>query len=164
MSGSKAKAPKLVGFRAAESLRTEKAYRHWGHDMGYCDTPLDAGLLFASKLKRDINFIGRKALEKLVAQGSQRALFQFLLDDPERYIYHNEPIYYNNEIVGSITTGTYSHSFDAPMGLGWMTIPAGMNVKEFAGQEFQILVCGKRIQAKASTSPMYDPSGGRIRS
>ncbi|MFT5210275.1 MAG: heterotetrameric sarcosine oxidase gamma subunit [Flavobacterium sp.] len=164
MSGSKAKAPKLVGFRAAESLRCEKAFRHWGHDIGYCDTPLDAGLLFASKLKRDINFIGRQALEKSVLKGSQRALFQFLLDDPDLYIYHNEPIYYDNEIIGSITTGTYSHTFDRPMGLGWVTIPAGMNAQAFAEQKFQVLVCGKKIHAKASASPMYDPSSGRIRS
>ena len=52
MSGEKAAAPKLIGFHAAESLRTEKAYRHWGHDIGYADTPYESGLMFASKMEK----------------------------------------------------------------------------------------------------------------
>ena len=36
-----------AGYHALNSLRMEKAYRHWGHDIGDEDTPLEAGLGFA---------------------------------------------------------------------------------------------------------------------
>ena len=35
------------GFRAMLACRIEKGYRHWGHDIGPDDTPLEAGLGFA---------------------------------------------------------------------------------------------------------------------
>src|SRR5256886_12697926 len=38
---------RLAGYHALNSLRMEKAYRHWGHDICDEDTPLEAGLQFA---------------------------------------------------------------------------------------------------------------------
>ena len=37
----------FAGYHALNRLRIEKAYRHWGHDIGDEDTPLEAGLAFA---------------------------------------------------------------------------------------------------------------------
>ena len=102
MSGEKASAPKLVGFHAAESLRTEKAYRHWGHDIGYADTPFESGLMFASKMEKPGGFIGCEALQARLVASSERQLLQFLLESSERFIYHNEPIYLDNQLVGAI--------------------------------------------------------------
>ncbi len=52
-----------AGYRAIESLRLEKAYRAWGADIGPDHSPLMAGLGWAVKLKTDIPFLGREALE-----------------------------------------------------------------------------------------------------
>ena len=52
----------FAGFHALDSLRLEKAYRHWGHDIGDEDTPLDAGLGFACAFDKPVPFIGRDAL------------------------------------------------------------------------------------------------------
>src|SRR5262249_19613087 len=38
-----------AGYYALESLRMEKGYRAWGHDVTPDDTPLEAGLEFAVK-------------------------------------------------------------------------------------------------------------------
>ena len=163
MSGEKAAAPTLVGFHAAESLRTEKAYRHWGHDIGYTDTPLESGLMFASKMNKPGGFIGRDALEKHIESGSDRLLVQFLLDNNERFIYHNEPVYLNDTLVGSITTGTYGHTFDAPVGLGWITLPDPVNADALAEQKCELLVAGEKVGAQISVKPMYDPQNTKIR-
>ena len=174
MSGEKAQAPKLVGFHAAESLRTEKAYRHWGHDIGYADTPLESGLMFASKLKKPGGFIGSEALEQcvnLARANSTRASFmsgerlflQFLLQEDDYFLYHNEPIYLNDKLVGSITTGSYGHTLGAPVGLGWVEMPEGIDRNEFEIQKWQIRVAGNFIDAKVSMQPMYDPRNERIR-
>jgi len=159
MSGEKAKTPKLVGFHAAESLRTEKAYRHWGHDIGYTDTPFESGLMFASRMNKPGGFVGCEALQKRKESGSDRRLMQFLLEDSESFIYHNEPIYLNDQLVGSITTGTYGHSLGAPVGLGWVIQP------EIAAehQRYELLVAGKKISARASLKPLYDPDNIKLR-
>jgi glycine cleavage system aminomethyltransferase T len=50
-TGRRRRAHGLVhaGYHALNSLRIEKAYRHWGHDITDEDTPLEAGLGFAVK-------------------------------------------------------------------------------------------------------------------
>ena len=78
----------LAGFHALDSLRLEKAYRHWGHDLTDEDTPLEAGLGFACAFAKAIPFIGRDAL---LAESARR-LVQFRLLDPEPLLFHNEPI------------------------------------------------------------------------
>ena len=49
-----------VGLKALGSLRLEKGYRDYGHDMDNLDTPLEVGLGFSCDLKKD----GRRGQEK----------------------------------------------------------------------------------------------------
>ncbi len=164
MSGERAPAPTLIGFHAAESLRTEKAYRHWGHDIGYADTPLDSGLLFASQLDKAGGFIGAAALRAKIAAGdNRRVLLQFLLTRNEKFLYHHEPIYLNGALVGSISTGTYGHTLGAPVGLGWVTLPEGMTIAALPEQDWAILVAGEMIAAQVSLTAMYDRENLRLR-
>ena len=72
-----ASSPRLVGSHAGESLRTEKANRHWGHEMGYCDTPLEAGLMFACKLDKPNGFVGREALIQRREDGADGIVYRF---------------------------------------------------------------------------------------
>ena len=53
---------RISGMHALNSLRLEKAFRHWGHDIADEDTPLEAGLGFAVKFEKPGGFIGRDAL------------------------------------------------------------------------------------------------------
>jgi heterotetrameric sarcosine oxidase gamma subunit len=163
MSADNATPPTLYGLHAGESLRTEKAYRHWGHDIAYTDSPFESGLLFASKLEKPGGFIGRDALCEIVKHGAQRRLLQFLLQDSERLIYHNEPIYLNDLIVGAVTTGTYGHTLGGPVALGWVKCEKELSSKLLAEQRYEILVAGKRIAAQASLVPMYDSTSKRVK-
>ena len=147
MSNDRAKAPKLVGMHAGESLRTEKGYRHFGHDIGYTDTPFESGLMFACKPGKPGGFIGRDALIRAVDAGSQRRLLQFSLDDDTAFLYHNEPIFLNGALVGSITTGTYGHTLGRAVGLGWVRFPDGFASEPKSDQKWQILVAGDLISA-----------------
>ena len=52
----------LAGYHALNSLRMEKGYRHWGHDITPDDTPLEAGLGFAVAWDKPDGFIGKDAL------------------------------------------------------------------------------------------------------
>ncbi len=71
------------GYYAIESLRLEKGYRAFGRELTPSENPVEAGLLFACKLKTDIAFLGREAVEKAKAEGPRRKLVGFRVDDPE---------------------------------------------------------------------------------
>ena len=58
-----------AGYYAIESLRLEKAYRAFGRELTPDYNPVEAGLLFACKLKTDIRFLGREAVEKARGRG-----------------------------------------------------------------------------------------------
>ena len=85
-----------AGYHALDSLRIEKAYRHWGHDTTDEDTPLEAGLGFAVKFDKPGGFIGREALLKDRKAGPAKRLLQFRLLDPQPLLYHNEPIWHED--------------------------------------------------------------------
>jgi len=152
-----------AGYHALNSLRIEKAYRHWSHDISDEDTPLEAGLGFAVKFDKPGGFIG---LDTLLAQrdaGVGKKLFQFKLKDPDPLLYHNEPIWHDDQLVGHVTSGAYGHSLGASIGLGYVHIEQGSDPAEMLGGNFAIEVAGVRVPAEASLRPMYDPKNERIR-
>jgi heterotetrameric sarcosine oxidase gamma subunit len=57
-----------IGLHAVNSLRLEKGFRHWGHDIGSEDNLLQAGLSFAAKPDAG-DFIGRDAFLQQKAAG-----------------------------------------------------------------------------------------------
>ena len=152
-----------AGYHALDSLRIEKAYRHWGHDITDEDTPLEAGLGFTVKFDKPGGFIGRDALLRQREQGVQRRLLQFRLLDPEPLLYHNEPVWHRGRIVGHVTSGSYGHTLGGSIGLGYVDTSEVRDVGELLQDGFEIEVAGARIPAEASLRPMYDPGNKRIR-
>ena len=152
-----------VGYHALDSLRIEKAYRHWGHDITDEDSPLEAGLGFTLKFDKPGGFIGREALLRQKENGVARRLVQFRLLDPEPLLYHNEPIWHRDEIAGYVRSGNYGHTLGGSVGLGYLE---GLGTNGLSGIDaagFEIEVAGERVPAEASLRPMYDPENRRIR-
>ncbi|MHA1127839.1 MAG: GcvT family protein, partial [Alphaproteobacteria bacterium] len=108
---------KLCGLHVLDSCRIEKAYRHFGHDITDEDHVLEAGLGFAVKTDKG-EFIGRDAVLAKREAGLEKRLMQFLLNDPEPLLYHNEPILRDGQIVGHLSSGNYGHYLGAAIGLG----------------------------------------------
>ena len=149
-----------AGYHALNSLRIEKAYRHWGHDITDEDTPLEAGLGFAVKWDKTGGFIGREALLRQKSSGYAKRLVQFKLNTPEPLLYHNEPIWQGDSLVGHIRSGMYGHSLGAAVGLGYVIGGAGALLKP---DDYEIEVAGVRHAATASLRPLYDPKNERIK-
>lgn len=154
-----------AGYHAMDSLRIEKAYRHWGHDITDEDTPLEAGLGFALAWDKPGGFIGRDALLAQREAGLRRRMVQFILDDPDKLLYHNEPIWRDGVIVGYLRSGNYGHSLGAAIGLGYVQDPAGGVVDSAFVKDgrYEIEVACERIEAVASLRPLYDPKSAAIR-
>ena len=149
------------GYHALNSLRMEKGYRHWSHDITDEDSPLEAGLGFTVKFDKEGGFIGREALLKQKEEGVERQLVQFRLRDPEPMVYHNEPIWRGNDIVGHVTSAAYGHTLGSSIALGYVH-GLGLDDEE-PGDGYAIEVAGERFAAEASIKPMYDPANDKIR-
>ena len=152
-----------AGFHALNSLRLEKAYRHWGHDMGPEETPFEAGLSFAVKLDKAVPFIGREAVLRRKKAGIGKRLVGFRLVDPEPLMYHHEPIYRNGALVGCITSAAYGHTLGAAVGLGYVNHREAGDRDFILCGDYEIEVAGARVPAVASLSPFYDPKSERVR-
>ena len=145
------------------SLRIEKAYREYGHDMDNNDTPLEAGLGFAVKFDKPGDFIGRDALLRHKESGPLKyRMVQFLLEDPEPLLYGNEIIYRDGKIVGYLQTGTYGFTLGGAMGMGFVENEDGATPDFINSGSYEIDIAGERHPAKASLRPMYDPKNERV--
>jgi heterotetrameric sarcosine oxidase gamma subunit len=154
-----------AGFQALNSLRIEKAYREYGHDMDNLDTPLEAGLGWAVKFDKPEGFIGRDALLRHKENGSLKyRMVQFLLEDPEPLLYGNEIIYRDGVIVGYLQTGAYGFTLGGAMGMGFVENGDGATADFINSGTYEIDIAGERYPARASLRPMYDPEGIRVRS
>lgn len=152
-----------VGMHAMNSLRMEKAYRHWGHDIADEDTPVEAGLGFAVAWDKPGGFIGKEALEEQRQNGVTKRLVQFALDDPEPLLNHNEPIWRGDAIVGHITSGMFGHALGKSLGMGYVEDDGGVDEEFVNSGVYEIEVACERFPATASLRPFYDPKSERIK-
>jgi len=154
---------KHCGYHTLQSLRMEKAYREFGHDLGADDTPIEAGLSFACDFNKSGGFIGKGALLKQKEHGVNKRLVQFLLEDPKPMMYHNEPIYRDDKMVGYTTSAMYGHTLGASVAMGFVNNEAGVNADYINSGTYEVEIAGKRYAAKASLRPMYDPKSERVK-
>ena len=152
-----------AGYHAMDSLRVEKAYRSWGHDLGCEDTPLEAGLGFAVRLDKRAPFTGRDALLAQREKPLTRRLLVFVLDDPEPLLYHDEPIWRDGALVGRIASGAYGHTLGRSVGLGWVAHPEGVTEAFVTSGRWEIEIACERRRARAQQAPLYDPKSLRVR-
>jgi glycine cleavage system T protein len=153
-----------AGYHAMNSLRMEKAYRHWGHDITDEDTPLEAGLGFAVSWAKPNGFIGRDALVSQKESGVRRRLVMLKLDTPEPMLYHNEPIWRDGRIVGRTTSGMFGHTIGRSLAMGYVENGGDVVTADWIGAgHYEIDVATERVPASASLKPFYDPSSSRIK-
>jgi glycine cleavage system aminomethyltransferase T/glycine/D-amino acid oxidase-like deaminating enzyme len=152
------------GYHTLNSLRIEKAYREWSHDIGPDDSPLEAGLGFTCAWNKPGGFIGREALLRQRSAGlPRRRLVQFVLEDPEPLLYHNEPLYRDGERIGITTSAMYGHTLRAAVALAYVGHKDGVRDEYVTGGHYEIETADRRLPAKASLVPLYDPKSSRVR-
>lgn len=158
-----------VGLKALASLRMEKAYRDYGHDIDNTDCPLEAGLGFALALDKPADFIGREAVlarqaANAAAGGMARRMVQVRLLDPGPLLFHAEIVLRDGQPVGYVRAGSYGWTLGSAVGLA-MVEGGGQPVTSewLASGRWEIDVAGTRCAAAVSVRPMYDPTSARVR-
>jgi glycine cleavage system aminomethyltransferase T/glycine/D-amino acid oxidase-like deaminating enzyme len=159
--------PGLVnaGYYAIESLRLEKAYRAFGRELTPDYNPVEAGLLFACKLKTGIGFLGREAVEQARAAGPRRRMVSLVLADPEAMIWGGELVLRDGVAVGQVTSGAWGETLGACVALAYVRHPDGevLTPDLVRAGEYQVNVGGRLYPAAVSLRPPFDPASDRVR-
>jgi len=159
-----------AGYFALNACRTEKGFRHWGHDIAEEDSPLQAGLGFAVDWDKP-DFIGRDVLLRQKQAGiPARRLVQLVLDQDDidaPMMFHEEPILRNGRIVGSTTSGAWGHRLNKSIAMGYITCPdedGGHVTKDWiAAGTYEVEIAWKRYKATAQLGALYDPRAERVK-
>ena len=110
-----------VGLGARDTLRLEMGYALHGHELSQSISPLEAGLGWAVKLKKESEFIGKQALQKQKDNGLERKLQAFTVQD-RRIPRTGYPIVDSaGNKVGEVTSGTLSPHAETPIGVGFVS-------------------------------------------
>lgn len=152
-----------AGAYALTSLRVEKGYRAWGHELTPDDTPLEAGLAFATKLDGDVDFIGRDALLRRRAEGPRRRLVHFRADDPAVHLLGDEPLLRAGEPAGQATSAAYGHAVGASVGMAYLDAGGRRPADLVAEGGFEVELSCVRHPVRVSLQPFYDPAGDRMK-
>jgi 4-methylaminobutanoate oxidase (formaldehyde-forming) len=153
-----------VGYRALESLRLEKGYRAWGSDITPNDTPMEAGLGWAVKLRKNTDFLGRRALEAINGAALPKRFAGFTVDDPEIVLLGRETILRNGEPVGYLTSGGYGYTVGKGIGYGYVRNPDGVGDDFLTGGDYELVVATERTPARIHLEPLYDAAGEKVKS
>ena len=153
-----------AGLKALGSLRMEKAYRDYGHDIDNTDSVWEVGLGFAVDLDKPGGFVGREAaLAAREAGLPSRRLVQVLLADPEPLMYHGEVVHRDGVAVGYVRAASYGHTLGGAVGLAMVEAGEPLGRAWLEAGRWEVEVAGERHPAVVSLSPLYDPSMERVR-
>jgi 4-methylaminobutanoate oxidase (formaldehyde-forming) len=148
-----------AGYYAIDSLRLEKGYRAFGHELTPDYNPVEAGLLFACKLKTDIDFLGRTAVEKARADGPSRRLVSFVCDDADATLWGGELVRRDGVAAGQVMSAAWGETLGASVGLAYVRAPAGEIASPdlIRAGDYQIDVGGDLVPVRVSLQAPYDP-------
>jgi len=145
-----------AGLGARDTLRLEAGMPLYGQELSEGVDPFEAGLGFACHLV-GYDFPGRDALLKIQEQPPQRKRVGLELAG-RRVARHGAPILVGDEVVGEVTSGTYSPTLEKSIAMGYVS--RGLAV---VGAEFQIDVRGRREEAKVVPLPFYRRNANRTK-
>ncbi|KIG19477.1 Sarcosine dehydrogenase [Enhygromyxa salina] len=156
-----------AGLKALASLRMEKAYRDYGHDIDNTDTVLEAGLGFAVRVNKPGGFIGCEAVRAQKQAGPLRKqLVQILVTDPEPLMFHAELVLRDGVEIGYIRAASYGHTLGGAVGLAMIEASEGVALDQawLDAGKWEVEIADQRYPARASLAPLYDPRNLRVKS
>ncbi len=153
-----------AGLKALSSLRMEKGYRDYGHDIDNTDTVLQAGLGFAVALDKPGGFVGRDAVLAEKAAGPlTRRLVQVLVRDPEPLMFHAEVLRRDGRPVGYVRAASYGFTLGGAVGLAMVDAGQPLDQAYLDAGDWEVEIADRRYPVTASLRPLYDPQMLRVK-
>jgi dimethylglycine dehydrogenase len=148
---------RLIGDRAVDSLRLEKAYGIWQAEFRQDRTPGESGLDRYVAFDKG-EFIGRDAALRERETGPDRRLVLLDVDADDADASTDEGIWQGERRVGFVTSGAFGHTVGKSLALAYLD----RSVIE-RGDDVTVYVVGDPRAARVLSEPPYDPAGRRLR-
>ena len=138
-----------AGLGARDVLRLEAGLPLYGNELDEDISPLEAGQNFFVKLDKNVDFIGKAALQKQLDEGLTRRLVGF--ETLERAIPRGGyDIFHEGENIGQVTSGSFSPTLGKVIGFGFVNPKWGA-----VGTELAIQVRRRLVKAQVVSLPFY---------
>ena len=147
-----------VGTFAQTSMRIEKRFLAYDHELDSDTSPLEVGLEFAVDWKKD--FIGKEALVAAREEGAENRIVSIVLEDPHACPLGNEPVLSGGRIVGKTTSAAFGFRIRAPIALAHITERSART----EGASVVVDIAGTRCSGRVVVGAAFDPKGSRMRS
>ena len=155
-----------AGLRALGSLRLEKGYRDYGHDIDNTDTLLECGLGFTCDF--DVDFIGREYVmsekRKATEQGGlHKRMAHVLCLDPIPLMKYGEVLWRNHERISDVRAASFGHTLGGAIGLTMLNANEVVTKDFVEDATWEVEIADKKYPCKVSLTPLYDPKNTRIK-
>ncbi|MGZ5373101.1 MAG: GcvT family protein [Aeromicrobium sp.] len=148
-----------AGYYAIESMRLEMGYRAFGRELTPDFNPVEAGLLFVCKLKTDVDFLGRTAVETARAEGPARRLVSFVCEEPDSMLWGGELVLRDGVAAGQVMSAAWGETVGASVGLAYITAPEGQTASAdyLRAGDYEINVGGDLVSVRVLLKAPHDP-------
>ncbi len=146
-----------AGLFAQTSMRIEKRFLAYGHELDSEVSPVDSGLSFTVDWEKD--FIGKHALEERLESGARNRFISVILDDHVAIPIGDEPVIYQGNPSGKTTSATFGHRINAPVAISILN--DGIELPD--GTSLEVNIAGVLFSGKAKHGPTFDPAGIRMK-
>ncbi len=109
-----------AGYYALDALRTERARRAWGPELGPGETPMEARMVSTLPADKTPPFKGQQALRDQWGSTLQKKLVRVLATQPDPYLWGGEPLVIDGQTVGEITSVGWGHEAGACVGMAYL--------------------------------------------
>ncbi len=147
-----------AGIFAQTSMRIEKRFLVYGHDLDTDINPLQAGLGFAIDWQSD--FMGRDALLALRDKPQQSTVVSILMRETDALPLGNEPVYCDGEIIGKTTSATYGYRIGTAVALAMVDRGSATDLE---GTKVEVDIAGRLSPGSITCKHAYDPQGTRMK-
>lgn len=138
------------GYYALDALRIEAGRRAFGAELSPDCTPYEAGLGFAVKIDKPIEFIGREAMRRAPRDALAKRLLMFTFPATELFAWGGEPILRDGAPAGELTSVGYSALLGQMVGMGFIHGAQPERADQLLASRYEIEVSGARVPARAS--------------
>ena len=138
---------KPIGLGARDTLRMEKRYPLYGHELTDETSPLTVNLKWCLDMNKD--FIGKEAILKRKEEEKKSRLICFVATGPG-LPRENCKVFCNGEEVGLTSSGGFSPCLKKGIAIARLEVPWG---KPGADQTIEIEVRGRRLPVESVKSP-----------
>ena len=146
------------GTYAVNSLRIEKAYKGWGSELTGEISLIESDMGRFFNLEKKNDFIGANAIQKRLKNGVEIKIVYLEVDVDDADALGNEPVYYNNRIVGVVTSGAYG--FRTKKSLAFAYVEAELAEEK---KELEVEILGQKKRAIVLKNASYDDENKKLK-